>query len=438
MKIDTMRKLDRWAGVPICFALTLWRRVADGLARVGLGRRRAVPRPGEAAPEPPRVLLVKLAEMGSTVLASRAIERLNALYPGARLHYLCFEENSPVLELLDEVRWEGLHTLRTGSLRAFAVDVLRVRRRLRQLRIDIAIDLEIFSRGSATLVYLSGAPVRVGFHKFHAESPYCGDLFTHRLTYNSHLHTSGAFMALIEALDADPGELPLLKKRIEPPRTLPQFRPTAAERDGVLATLRERGYPADGSARIVILNTNASDLLPLRRWPSERFEELAQRCLDAWDDVFVVFTGAPTEAGAVEKLVRRVNRERVINMAGQTTLRELVTLFGLSTVLVTNDSGPSHFAALTPIWIVSLFGPETPVLYHSVSERAISLNAGLACSPCINVFNGRLSACTNNRCVQAIHVDQVFAEIEPILSGAGGAASVSILPRPRQETGADA
>lgn len=428
MNIATMRLLDRWAGVPLCTALTWVRRLTDAVRRAtsradGDHLLPADGRPGVqvvdgqpmgahgAGLEPPRVLLVKLAEMGSTVLALPAIARLQQAYSGVRLHYLCFAENRHVVDLLPGVQWEGVHTIRTDSFWRVARDGLKTLATLRRLRLDAAIDLEMFSRGSAVLVYLSGARIRAGFHRFFAEGLNCGDLFTHRLSYNGHAHTSQAFLALVEALGHSPCELPMLKQRLPAPTGLPRFEPTEDERQAVRRKLMERGWPGDNTARIIILNANASDLLPLRRWPTERFIELARRCLSANERHWVVLTGSPSEQSAIETLARQIGHERVISMAGATTLREVVALYGLADVLVTNDSGPAHFAALTPVRIISLFGPETPELYRPLSEVNRSITAGLACSPCINVFNSRLSACRDNRCMKAISVDEVFAAV---------------------------
>lgn len=417
MNIQTMRRLDRCVGVPLCAALTAARRLEDAwrwLFPPGRPDRieQALKTGAAAIADPPSILFVKLAEMGSTVMALPAIERLQQRLPGVRLHYLCFAENRGVLDLLPGIRWAGVHTIRTTSLEILVKDSLRVLGRLRRLELDAAIDLEIFSRASASLVYLSGARRRVGFHRFRAEGLYCGDLFTHRLSYNNHLHTSAAFLALAEAALRDNVETPMLKAAVAPPGHLPAFEPRDDERQSILRKLRDAGYPAQGRAPIVLLNANASDLLPLRRWPMERFEALARRCLAAHDDLWVVLTGSPSESGPIEALSRRLNHPRVISMAGKTTLRELIMLYILSDVLITNDSGPAHFAALTPIRIVSLFGPETPELYRPVSPNNESLTAGLACSPCIHVFNARDSACTDNQCMKQITVDAVFAAFE--------------------------
>jgi len=84
-------------------------------------------------------------------------------------------------------------------------------------------------------------------------------------------------------------------------------------------------------------------------------------------------------------------------------------------LMVTNDSGPSHFAAASGLKTIVLFGPETPKLYQPLgSSRAIY--AGIACSPCVSASNHRKTACTDNVCMQMISVDQVFAAVTEELS----------------------
>jgi ADP-heptose:LPS heptosyltransferase len=78
---------------------------------------------------------------------------------------------------------------------------------------------------------------------------------------------------------------------------------------------------------------------------------------------------------------------------------------------VTNDSGPAHFAALTPIHVITLFGPETPRLFSPRTPRHVAIWKGLACSPCVNAFNNRQSPCQDNVCMQQITVDEVFNEV---------------------------
>jgi ADP-heptose:LPS heptosyltransferase len=284
--------------------------------------------------------------------------------------------------------------------------------RIRRLRIGACIDMEFFARFSAAIAYLTGARTRVGFHVFFGEGPYRGDLMTHRVLYNPHLHTSRTFTSLVLALDADPEALPTFG--VVPPESppLPLFQPDPAEKADVARMLAESGVAAGG--RLVVLNANAGDLLPLRKWDQANYAELARRLIAEFPGLWVAFTGSPEEAPAVEGVARAVGSPRSVCLAGRTTLRQLLIMFGLAEVLVTNDSGPAHFGALTTIDVVALFGPETPLLFSAPGPRNHAVWAGIACSPCVNAFNNRQTACRDNVCMKAISVDEVFGVVSRI------------------------
>jgi ADP-heptose:LPS heptosyltransferase len=178
--------------------------------------------------------------------------------------------------------------------------------------------------------------------------------------------------------------------------------------------LLQRETGNDGEPQILLLNPNASDLLPLRKWPADRYVSLARRLLDAFPEIYIGLTGAPDEAGPIEAMVHEIGSPRCFSLAGKTTLRQLLVLYTLSELLITNDSGPAHFAAMTQVHTLTLFGPETPALFGARTPRAITIWQGLACSPCVNAYNNRQSSCTNNVCMQKITVDRVFDEASKV------------------------
>jgi ADP-heptose:LPS heptosyltransferase len=304
-------------------------------------------------------------------------------------------------------------TIATNSVFGLATGALRAVLRVRKIGIDAVVDMEFLTRFSAILTFMTGAKSRVGFHTFYGDGPYRGDLMTHRLLYNPHLHTSQMFEAMVEALTRDPSVLPTFDFRPSAKQPLARFRPSQSE-IAEINTLLQRENPRIGSAPLILLNPNASDLLPLRRWPSLRYVELARRLLERYPELFIGFTGAPAEAGPNNLLANEVGSDRVIRLAGKTTLRQVLALYTRSEILVTNDSGPAHFASMTPIRVVALFGPETPALFSARSPNATALWAGIACSPCVNAYNNRQSVCRNNLCMQAITVDDVFKEVTGI------------------------
>ncbi|MBI2189724.1 MAG: glycosyltransferase family 9 protein [Acidobacteria bacterium] len=398
--VRRLRRADRWLGTLACLLLT--------------GVRRLVDREDRSRPaQPRRIAFIKLAEQGSTVLAYPALQHAVRTVGRENVFFVAFSENVEILRIMDVIPDDQIITFPGKPIGAALLGAVGALRRLRRLGIDTAIDLEFFARSSAALTYLTGARWRVGFHPAAGEAGYRGDLMTHRLSFNPYLHTVQTFQVMVQALDCVPRDLPALDLVPPPLGPLPVFTPRDGEQEEVRAWLRDLTGPA-ASPRVILLNANASDLLPLRRWPADRYVALAQRLVDRCADVHVGFTGAPNEAAAVEELVRAVGSNRCFSLAGRTTVRQLLIVYTLAEVLVTNDSGPAHFAAMTPIDVVTLFGPETPRLFGAPTPRNHVRSAGLPCSPCVNAYNGRSSACTNNICMQRISVDEVFETVAAI------------------------
>ncbi len=395
---NVLQKIDGSLGVIACFFLTVCRRMADAFAGAGAG-----------VPSPEKILFIKLAEQGSTVLAHETIRRAVQKVGAGNVYFLLFEENRFILDLLGLVPHANVLTIRTKSPGQMIVSCLARLWQIRRLRIDTCIDMEFFVRATAGLCWMTGARTRVGFHAYFGEGPYRGDLLTHRVLYNPHQHASSTFTSLAMALDLDGASLPTFPVKAPPGSPPPPFEPSADERDVVAALLQS--LMPEGCRRLILLNANASDLLPLRKWESANYLELARRLLAEFPDVAIGFTGAPEEQAKVEELVRQLGSPRAFCLAGRTSLRQLLIVYGFADVLVTNDSGPAHFATLTSVDVVVLFGPETPLLFGAPSPRNHALWAGIACSPCVNAYNNRQTACRNNVCMQMITVNLVFETV---------------------------
>jgi ADP-heptose:LPS heptosyltransferase len=402
MRATTIRALDYWLGVPGTALLTLVRGLTASAAAAG-------------KPAPPRkILFLKFIEQGATVLAQDAIARATRAVGRDNVYFCVFESNRAILDVIGTVPAANVISIRDNALTTFIVDFLGAAAAVRRHGVDTVIDMEFFSRASAIFAFMTGASIRAGLHRFTGELPYRGNLMTHRIQYLPQLHISLQYSVLVEAAFDDPREEPMLKIPLERIRstaqeTPPAFTPTAAE----IVPMRQRlGSP---TGPLVVLNPNASDLLPLRKWDTAKFGELARRILAAYPGSRIVLTGAPSERAAADQLAGSLNSDRVTSMAGETTLPELLTLYSLADVLVTNDSGPGHFASLTPVHAIVLFGPETPRLFGPLAAATTVIWKELACSPCVSVFNHRLSPCRNNVCMQAITVDEVFGAVRRAL-----------------------
>jgi ADP-heptose:LPS heptosyltransferase len=405
MKVNSMRFLDRWVGSPMSAILTVVRKSAD------IFRSRP-------AGSPRRILVVKLVEQGATVIAAPALRRAAEMVGRDNVFMVVFKENRFILDILDIIPAENVLTIRSSGLGLATIDSLRALWRMRREKIDTAVDFEFFSRFSGALTYLSGAKRRVGFHSFAGEAGYRGDLMTHRVAYNLTLHASQTYRVLIEATALDADELPAMDFKVDEDQGESVFRPNPGEIEEV-ETLLKNLLGRDTVPPLILLNANSGDLLPLRRWSADRYIDMAKQLLERYPDIMIAFTGSPEERDEAEQLAARVDSDRCVSLGGRTTLRQLMVLYCIAEVLVTNDSGPAHYASLTPIDVVTLFGPETPAIFGAQTPRSHIIWAGLACSPCVNAFNQRVTACKNNLCMQRITVLEVMVTVCRVIEQRG-------------------
>jgi ADP-heptose:LPS heptosyltransferase len=399
-----MRAIDHWVGVPLCAIVSPFIALIDGVKNIF----------SRSPKTPKKLLFIELSEMGSAILVDPAMR--NAKARGAELFFLIFKSNRASLTLLNTVKPENIFTIDSSSLGGLIKDTLRFLILARKHRIDTVIDLELFSRFTALLTGMCGARRRVGYHIYHGEGLWRGFMLTRKVHYNPHIHITKNFLSLIHAAFAQKIEVPFSKieikdseVRLEQAIINPEALQKVRERIEKMAKEARIDYTY-GKDRLILINPNASDLLPQRRWAQQRFSELIQAIHEQYPNDLILITGSPAEFVYVEKVRVVANVKNALNFAGQVSFGELPPLYTLSDVMVTNDSGPGHFSAVTPLRTVVLFGPETPALYGSVGN-SIAITANLACSPCVSAANHRKTPCHDNVCMQAITVTQVLDKV---------------------------
>ncbi|MDX2305373.1 MAG: glycosyltransferase family 9 protein [Microscillaceae bacterium] len=402
MKVDTMRTIDRYAGIPLTFIFSL----GMSLLRVFRGKVKS--------PNLKRTLLIELSEMGSAVLADPAMRKLKS-ESEAELFFVIFKSNRKSLDILKTIPYDQVFEMRSENLFVLAIDVLKFMVWCRQKRISTIIDLELFSRFTALLAALSGASARIGFAQIHDEGHYRGNIVNFPVRYNPHVHISVNFISLIHTAlgyhDTAYPTQPILKESIQIEKA--KIEPSQQE---IVRKKIQKIYPEYRAQKIFLLNVNASDLLPQRKWLPERFAALTQKFLAQYPDWLVIATGAPGEKEYVAEVVNQINHPQCVNSAGLFLFEELVPLYSLSTMMLTNDSGPAHFASVTDLKIFVIFGPETPALYMPLGN-AEAIYLGLPCSPCVSATNHRKTSCITRPCISGIPVEMVYQRMEQWIMG---------------------
>jgi len=398
MNLNLVRKIDYWAGIPTCWLLTVVNRLIKPMCR----------RPSQP---PKKFLFMELSEMGSALLAYPAMKALKKEYPSAELFFLIFEKNRAGVDILKMIPKNNVLVIRENSPIYFFLDCLKVIFRMRKEMLDCVFDLELFARITAIFSYLSAAPIRVGFHKFHMEGLYRGHLHTHWIQYNTHQHISKSFLSFVRVLGYSEKDWPAMEKAISD-HEIETAAYEASESD--LAGLREKlktFCPEIGpKSKLILLNPSAGEI-PIRAWPVEKYIELTTWILADPGHV-VLLIGAGADWKITQHVHQALQHSRCVQLTGQTNFTELMDLFSIADLLITNDSGPAHFASLTGIPNIVFFGPETPRLYAPLGENTQVLYADLPCSPCLTAYNHRHTPCRDNKCLQNIPSDEVYSLVK--------------------------
>ncbi len=401
MKLELQRKIDRVAGTFICRIFSfcsMWKK----------DRRAGI--------RPQNVLIILLSEMGSIVLARPMFDYVKAKYPEASVYVLLFEQNKEILEAIEAVPPENIITVRDISLMTMLSDSLRVLKKFRKARIDVVIDCELFSRISSIYSFMSGAKIRVGFHPHTQEGLYRGDFINRPVLYNPYHHISNQFITLSEAIESE--DVPKVKRDVNSDRL--KLNPIKIEQDEIKDLLERfrKDFPIIAVEKLILLYVGGG-LLPIRAWPLENFCIVARDLIKNGYTVGVI--GLKEDRSLANDILADCSHKNCIDLTGYTkSIRELMIIFHFASLLITNDGGPGHFAAMTPVPSIILYGPETPLLYGPLGSNSFNFYVPLSCSPCVTAYNHRNSPCDgDNRCLKNILPKDVLKKTYEILEDEG-------------------
>jgi lipopolysaccharide heptosyltransferase II len=384
-----------------------------------LGGRRA---PGPLDPtRVRRILVVRLDLLGDLVLSMPAVQALRTAYPEARIDLLTSPYAAPVAALfpaIDAVIALDVHQFRPSG--AFwrprhYLDLLRVVRRLRGARYDLAVSLH---GGHASLfAYLAGATQRAGF----AGEAYAGTLTIAApgRRYFARKHEVEYGLALAAAAGAGAGAH--------------EYGAEAPE--AAIGRLAERLRAAGiGDAeRVVVIHPGASNGAA-KRWRTAGWAEVADRLAAA--GLCVVFTGSVGERPVVAQ-VRADCRRAHLSLAGETALPELAALLRRACVFAGGDTGPMHLAVALGTPVVAVHGPTDPAFSGPYAGPATVIRHDLPCSPCYDATAPAECWRGDTLCMQLVTADEVFGAVMAYADGGrwtvdGGHRPPSTVHRPRR------
>lgn len=330
-----------------------------------------------------KILIRSVNWIGDAVMTTPAISVIREQFPNAEISVLA---NAMVSHLF--LHHPGIDRIitfdRTGKHHGVA-GRLRLSQELRAHRFDLAV---IFpnSFDSALVPWLAGIPARIGK---------CSDGRT--------LLLSGRFEASKEASPCHEVDyyLTLLKYfGITGTRTPLHLVTTPQEDSAASALLSEQGIAPNDL--VIGINPGAS-YGSAKRWYPDRFAEVARQLGIEWSAKVVIF-GGPGETAIAGDIASHLNGTAV-NVAGKTSVRELMALIKRCNFFITNDSGPMHIAAAFGVPLVAIFGSTDHTGTSPYSSNAAVVRIDVECAPC------KLRECPiDHRCMTGVTVEAVVRE----------------------------
>jgi heptosyltransferase II len=152
---------------------------------------------------------------------------------------------------------------------------------------------------------------------------------------------------------------------------------------------------------------------PAKRWLPERFADAAER-ISAQSSIQWILFGTPRDATVGDQIAAALG-DHCVNRVGQTTLDQLIDELRECRLLLTNDTGTMHLAALLGVPVVAIFGSTEPRFTGPLGNGHIVLRHHVDCSPCF------LRECPIDfRCMKAVSVQEVANAVLSILRKQSG------------------
>lgn len=363
--------------------------------------------------KPHRILIVKLSAIGDVIQTLPMVEALRAEFSMAHIDWVVEEEASDLIighSALDRVivshrkSWQK-QIFRKGEFWNTIKEIRNFLRSLRSRQYDWVIDNHgIFKSG--LLVILSRGRRKIGYRRSRGIAEEGSYFFTNERYRPLSLERPAVerYLDLIAQLGVSVNNITL------------NYSVGREARMKAEALLSEKGF---ASCPVIVIHPMAK--WPTKQWPGENFVRLAEALTE--QGASVVFTGSPADFAAVQEMANKIQTPgRILNLAGQTNLKELAGLFSLANLVLSTDTGPMHLAAAVKAPLIALFGPTAPWRTGPYGNGHVILRKALACSPCFK------RKCPTMECMNSLTVEEVLKAADERLRK----AAPPPLPFPRE------
>ena len=336
-----------------------------------------------------KILILKPSSLGDVIQALPVLRLLRKEFPSAEIHWWIDAALAPLLQ--NDPDLTGLYRFhrQRWAYPSHWAEISATIAAMRRQHFDWVIDLQSLAR-SGVFAWLANGGLTIGLDDSREGARGFYDMAVRRASASTH------------AVDWYLSVLSSLKVPIDREFTWMSADPETAIAAG------ERWPMA--SARWIVLNPGAR--WANKRWPVEYFSGLVRELGRDFPDYRCAILGGAADRSAAAEIAQ-ADPVRCLNLAGQTSLREMVEWIRRGEVLVTNDTGPMHIGAALGRPVVAVFGPTDPQRTGPYGQIAEALRVPLPCAPCLKDY------CANPvtlECLRALTPDGVRGKILTRLS----------------------
>lgn len=355
-----------------------------------------------------KFLIINPFGIGDVLFTTAVISNIKVHYPESIVGYWCNErvkgilENNPCIDKVFALSRGDIKKIYQKSKLEGMRRALGLYLGLKRERFDISLDYSLDHRYSL-VSKLIGIKRRIGFDYKNR-----GRFLTDKLNLDGYAdkHVVEYYLDLLKFIN------------IEPCRFNLELNVTEANKIRSRKILTNYGINNNDSLIGIAAGAGASwgSDAALKHWPAANFARLADKIINNYH-ARILILGDELERPIVDTIIKRMDNP-VIDLAGKTTLEDLVALIDNLNILISNDGGPLHIAAALGKKTVSFFGPVDPKVYgpYPPDEKChIVLSKTLDCSPCYRNF--RLSSCQRSKeCLETIDVEEAWEAVKRLLS----------------------
>jgi len=346
---------------------------------------------------PQRILVIRLDLIGDLVLSMTVVRALKRSYPGVEIDLLALPVSAKVVihdpDLTQIITYDPNIWRRPKAL--FRVknwrNVYNLLCQLRARHYDIAVS--VFGPWAGVIAVVSGAKRRVGFGRENYPIFMTDNVPGRHWSPGDHKHEVDYCLELAKSSGAT----------ISPADRTPRLYVDPQARQQLEQLLIQEGIKPEKPLIGCHVSSNNGQS---KRWPLPYWATLIDKLIRE-QDAQVILTGTFADLPLIESVLHQM-QEQAINLAGKTSLPQLVALLQRANLVISGDSGPMHIAAAVGTPLIAIHGPTDPALSGPVSPTATVLRSGIWCSPCYKARDTADCRFFTTQCMKNILPSQVF------------------------------